>query len=146
MRILTVRQPWAAAMFVDHDDRKNIENRAWPTRVHGRIGIHAGLRVDDVAMEWIGEPPLLQKSRGVVLGTVEIVDVHEVYSEACARAGCRRSRWAHLPSGGERVFHWMLAHPVRFRAPIRATGRLGLWTPGPSLDHLMRISEVERCA
>lgn len=39
MRVLSVRQPWAWLIV---NGWKNIENREWPTRVRGRILIHAG--------------------------------------------------------------------------------------------------------
>ena len=38
VRILSVRQPWAWLIV---NGWKNIENRDWPTRVRGRILIHA---------------------------------------------------------------------------------------------------------
>jgi len=37
MRCLTVRNPWALAIFLG----KDIENRDWPTNVRGTVAIHA---------------------------------------------------------------------------------------------------------
>ena len=39
MRVLSIRQPWAWLIV---NGWKNIENREWPTRVRGRILVHAG--------------------------------------------------------------------------------------------------------
>jgi hypothetical protein len=61
--ILTVRQPWASAIF---HAGKDIENRVWPTDYRGRLWIHAGLATaraepDRWAEEhglWLPEEPL----------------------------------------------------------------------------------------
>lgn len=81
MKCLTVRQPWAYAIFCLG---KDIENRDWATRVRGRIAIHAAAgmtrREYDAAVLFIRRitdipvPPFAVLSRGMVLGTVEIVD------------------------------------------------------------------------
>lgn len=87
MKALTIRQPWAWAIF---HAGKDIENRDWPTRLRGRIAIHAakGMTFDEYhdfcelqgnilkagfgsdvivpAFDWL--------PRGVIVGTAEIVD------------------------------------------------------------------------
>ena len=81
MKCLTIRQPWTYAIFCLG---KDIENRDWPTRVRERIAIHAAAgmtrREYDAAAVFISRitseplPPYTALARGMVLGTVEIVD------------------------------------------------------------------------
>lgn len=85
---LTVRQPWTwSIMFLE----KDIENRDWPTRVRGRVAIHAakGMTRDEwedgfrTARHVAEQRPVLKGTvfpkfedlpRGGIVGTVEIVD------------------------------------------------------------------------
>ncbi len=75
--VLTIRQPWASAIFVAG---KDVENRGWTTDYRGRLWVHAGLykKRDDPDRWakrhrlWIPEEPL---PRGVILGSTELVDV-----------------------------------------------------------------------
>lgn len=89
MLVLSVRQPWAWAIITPGVG-KDIENRTWPTKVRGRVAIHASkgctvdeyedgaesiYAVDRTLRSWI--PPLKKIERGVIVGTVEIVDCVE---------------------------------------------------------------------
>lgn len=149
MRVLTVRQPWAAAMFAELiRDRKDIENRTWQPLARGRIAIHAAQRVDLAAARLLGvDTP--DRDLGVVLGTVEVVRWHEAPDE-CWGEGCLSiddaepiSPWAQFPKPGDApLFHWVLRGPRRFVTPIRASGQLGLWEPGPTLAAQIRDAEV----
>lgn len=81
MLTLSVRQPWPWLIL---NGGKDIENRDWPTRVRGRVLIHAakGCTVDEWkdADQWTrmlglpGLPPLVALPRGGVVGSVEIVN------------------------------------------------------------------------
>lgn len=84
---LTVRQPWTwSIMFLS----KDIENRDWPTRIRGRIFLHAakGMTCDEwddgfhTARGIIGQRPEMEGQafpkfvdlpRGGIVGTLEIV-------------------------------------------------------------------------
>ena len=117
MKVLTVRQPWASLIV---SGIKDVENRSKATNYRGRIGIHAGQKVNDDAMRTYGHllPP--QVAIGALLGTVEIIE-------------CQRgmfSDWA-LPDH----WHWVLAQPRRLRRPVPMTGHLGLWNYAGSLGH-----------
>ena len=80
---LSIRQPWAH-MILHHG--KDIENRTWPTRVRGRILIHASKGMTraewedawDFAAEECGvmQPRIMMGDmlRGGIVGAVEIVD------------------------------------------------------------------------
>ena len=142
---LTVRQPWSSAFFRRPVPlAKTVENRTWATSYRGRIAIHASLVVDREGLKQIGSEGFEHdQDRGVILGTVELVDVHKAWSDGCRTWGCEDSPWAQWPTAAApRVMHWMVEHPRQFVTPIRARGALQLWTPGPSALHLMSIAEV----
>jgi hypothetical protein len=116
MNCLTVRQPWAWAIF----HGKDIENRDWPTRVRGRVAIHAakGMTEQEYVAAYqyceargliLPMPTLLM--RGRVLGTVEIVD--------CVSAST--SPWFM----GD--FGFVLRDAQLFQGSIAAKGALGFW-------------------
>jgi hypothetical protein len=123
MRCLSVRQPWASAIF---ELNKVIENRSVNTHYRGILLIHASLRVDKAF--WGSEE--FRKSRkikefrnshldnefdlGAIIGAVELVKVIEDSNSIWACKGYK---------------HWVLRNPVRFNEPVIATGRLGLWKP-----------------
>lgn len=79
MLVISVRQPWAWAII---HGGKDIENRNWPTKVRGRVLIHAGKQyagddeatVRNLCPDFPGRHAL---SFGGVIGSVEIVDCVE---------------------------------------------------------------------
>lgn len=116
MLCLTVRQPWAWAIF----HGKDIENRDWPTRVRGRVAVHAAKGMTEA--EYVAAyryceargvtlpmPELLL--RGCVLGTVEIVD--------CVSSS--DSPWFMGDYG------FVLRNPQPIAPPRAAKGALGFW-------------------
>jgi hypothetical protein len=121
LRALTIKQPYAALVV---DGVKDIENRSWRTRYRGPLAIHAGRKVDRDALSryayLLDAPDDLP--RGVLLGTVELVD--------CVRDST--SEWA-----DPGAWHWILRDPRPFPEPIPCRGAQGLWRPparlGPSL-------------
>lgn len=95
--ILSIRQPWA--WLILHAG-KDIENRTWPTRVRGRVLIHASKGM--TREEWedayifaihacgVPEIPMVgELERGGIVGEVEITD--------CVRAS--QSPWFCGPYG-----------------------------------------------
>ena len=125
---LSVRQPWA---WLIANRYKDIENRTWPTRLRGRIYVHAGKGMtDDEYLEafviarqnGVTLPPAWELERGGIVGEVEIV-------------GCvteSDSGWFSGPYG----FVLRAAAPLRF-APCR--GALGFFRPENS-----KISGAQR--
>lgn len=125
MKVLSIRQPWAWAIL---HAGKDIENRSWPTKMRGRVLVHAGLGFDSsVSDDWIGfimrsavrlgTPPssvpwAAELPRGGIVGTVEIVDC---VSESA-------SPWFFGPYG----FVLRNPRPVSF-IPLR--GHLGFFSP-----------------
>ena len=87
MKILSIRQPWAALVV---NGIKDVENRTWSTRYRGPVLIHASQRQDDVTMDEIerrfGVRLNIELPLGGIVGMTEIVD--------CVRP--HPSRW-HFP-------------------------------------------------
>jgi hypothetical protein len=123
--LLTVRQPWASAIFYAG---KDVENRTWSTGYRGRLWIHAGAATTRAEPDawaeahghWAPEEPL---PRGVILGNVELV---EVVRDA-------DSLWA-LPEH----YHWVLRQPMLLVRPVERTGSLGLRFIRPPQGQLRR--------
>lgn len=113
---LSIRQPWAWLIVHGH---KPIENRDWPTRVRGLVGIHASLRFDRDGYSWvrytfpaIALPPPTGFELGGIVGRAELVD--------CVTA--HPSPWF----VGEYGFVFAGAEPLPFR---RCRGALGFFRP-----------------
>ena len=111
MKTLSIRQPWAWAIL---NAGKDIENRTWPTKIRGRIFIHAPLKTD-----WNGVVDLEEKFgikqsgfflTGGIVGSIEIVD--------CVKKS--ESKWFDGPYG----FVLANPHPLPF-TPVR--GQLGFF-------------------
>jgi hypothetical protein len=80
MKAISVRQPWAWLII---NKGKDVENRNWPTKVRGRVLIHAakGMTQDEYLDVWhfvlpwgIQLPSFNSMQRGGIIGSVEIVD------------------------------------------------------------------------
>lgn len=83
MKAISIRQPWAWLIL---NAGKDIENRSWPTKIRGRVLIHAskGMTRAEYADatdplwasrgESIDLPPFEDLERGGIVGSVEIVD------------------------------------------------------------------------
>jgi len=82
MKTLSIRQPWA--WLILHGG-KDVENRDWPTRVRGKILIHASgtmtrddyractLFISDMKTEWrLPAYDVLRQQCGGIVGKVEI--------------------------------------------------------------------------
>jgi hypothetical protein len=109
MKILTVRQPWASLIVAGI---KDVENRSWRTNYRGRLGIHAGSRVDQDALDAYGHLLDGELPRGALIGSVTVVDCVEN----------SRSKWA-IPG----QWHWLLADAEKLAHPRPMPGQLGLW-------------------
>lgn len=81
MKALSIRQPWAWLIL---NAGKDIENRDWPTKVRGRVLVHAGRGMthdeyDSAAWTLSGIrpdiqlPPLKALERGGIVGSVQII-------------------------------------------------------------------------
>lgn len=123
MLCLTVRQPWAWAIFYA-TPIKDIENRDWKTSIRARVAIHAAKGMTEqeyvAAYRYCGArgviiplPTLLL--RGRVLGTVQIANCVEQSD----------SPWF------EGRYGFVLRDPQPLAIPKSAKGALGFWNWTP---------------
>lgn len=128
MKCLSIRQPWAHLII---NGGKDIENRDWPTRVRGRVLVHASRGMtrreyDDVfwmlrRAQLVAHQPLPRigaLERGGIIGSVEIID--------CVRAS--PSPWF----VGSYGFVLRDPQPLPFR-PLK--GQLGFFEVAPEAPH-----------
>ena len=126
MRAITVRQPWALHIM---QSGKDVENRSRNIAgsYRGPVAIHAALTADEEALRRLpmrapnGIPRVFHY--GVVLGVVDLVDVHAMWADDDGRCDHCSSRWAQ-----QGPYHLVLANPRPLSTPIPVRGRLGLWT------------------
>ena len=111
---LSIQQPWAWLIVTGH---KPVENRTWPTRVRGWIGIHAGKKLDAEGLRWIRQnfpqielPPVFDM--GGIVGRARLIDC----------VADHESPWFFGPYG----FVFDRAEPLPFRA---CRGKLGFFRP-----------------
>jgi hypothetical protein len=120
MRALSVRQP-AAELIVN--GQKPYEVRSWRTRFHGRILIHASLRLEPAAVAVAGFLPD-ELVRGALIGSVEIVGCVPLTPEM---ADEMRPSGSFLSPWQPELFAWVLRDPARLRQPVPFRGRLGFF-------------------
>lgn len=138
MRCLSIRNPWAWFVIKGH---KRVENRSRPTNHRGLLAIHAGL-ADDGTWEpgvvhangsWDGEflpdgtpwPAASALPRGVILGTVEVIDC--VLGADAAMAKHFRTDPSQEYFADEDAWCWILANPQALAKPVPWRGQQGLW-------------------
>ena len=101
MKAITIQQPWAQLI---RDGKKKTEYRTWSTNHRGKLAIHAGQVIDVDECRRVGlDPDSLPRGR--------VICIVEMY-------GCKKMRDG---------YGWQLRN-VRPIRPVRARGRLGLWT------------------
>lgn len=133
MRILTVRQPWSEAIIFGGKTVENrIRNIAGDYR--GPVAIHTA-KYEPTPDEWndfdarfpealtrmANTVPWAQEEFGVIIGVVDLIDVHHCFNALTNFEGC--SPWAELDA-----WHLVLANPRPLGAPIPYKGALGLRT------------------
>lgn len=141
MRALTVRQPWAWAIF----NGKGVENRSnWRYSYTGLLVIHAGKQLADLAswervaklatvsVPMFGAPnPPTTVAVGAAIGVADLQAAH--WWEDCLTDEGLCSPWAEYDQ-----WHLPLKAQKPFRAPIPCNGALGLWQPPPGAAHAVR--------
>lgn len=112
---LSIQQPWAYAIL---HLGKTVENRTWPTKVRGRIVIHASKRIDPWGVLWMQmrgyAVPYLLPTGGYV-GTVVIGDCLPIEQIA------NRDHWMCGP------YCFTLHLPEAYDEIIPARGRIGFF-------------------
>lgn len=167
MKALTIHQPWASLIIAGV---KRFETRPMRTHYRGTLAIHAGkadsialLRrlgpekmqqlEDIIAANWralypmsipngvgLRAPTMECLPRGVILGTVEVVDCLLIVSSPyLEHEGMPFLRYENGPATGVRRleralgdftpgrYAWQLESPVAFPEPIPWRGKQGLW-------------------
>lgn len=80
MKALSIQQPWSWLIV---NGFKDIENRSWPTKLRGRIKVHAGKTFDKEGYDWVKDnfpriifPPIddFKFIMGGIVGEIDIVD------------------------------------------------------------------------
>lgn len=138
MKALSLWQPWASVIFETDDlgvQVKPDETRGWPTRVRGRIAIHAAKHQDRAITHHYGHHLAAFGVRwrelpfGAIIGTVEIADC--VPTEEIAK---RRKDWQLfwgdyriVGDDGKPRFAFVLRSPRRFPTPVQWKGRQGFF-------------------
>lgn len=145
MRVLTVRQPYAALILLG---LKEFETRSRRTNVRGRIAIHAAkelpVKVGGACL--VGPYPVWRKASGAfvytpsgpvrllaghILGTVELDDIAPTVGSATftqdelSLGDFAPGRWA-----------WHLTN-ARLVRPVEANGKLGWWSIDEPLVELL---------
>jgi hypothetical protein len=124
MKILSVRQPWAALIV---SGIKDVENRTWRTNYRGPVLIHASLRADDVAgselVRYYGAFSPSDQPRGGIVGIVDIVDCVRPHVSSWYAPGC----WAFVLENARKLpfVGWRGALSLR-DAPVELLRRCGL--------------------
>lgn len=121
LKALTVRQPWAWAIFAAG---KDIENRTWATQHRGPLLIHAGSHIDrhgyaHLRALGLHPPEPVKITRRALLGIVEVVSMVTAHS----------SLWFEGPVG------WVLGSPRLLSAPIARAGAQGLFLAEVPCSH-----------
>ncbi len=114
--VLSVRQPWAHAIF---HNGKDIENRTWKPRKPCRLLIHAAKTFDEEGLE------RLEAMRMKLPATFPVGDIIGAV-DYLGWVTNSDSDWA--ISG---YYQWMIARPQRARPPIPVLGRPTLFRPPP---------------
>src|SRR5437660_1112961 len=103
MRALSIRQPWAELIM---RGIKTIEARSRRTHVRGRVHVYAGLRdahIDhQIRVRRLHKIKMEKLARGVLVGTVEIVDCRPLKTSDSRKAGFPVKRRT-------KDFAWLLA-------------------------------------
>lgn len=138
-KALTLHAPWAWAIV---NGIKTVENRDWTTPYRGPIFIHAGRSFDsdiaarDLFARMQVKPPN-EFARGVILGTVDVVDVLSL--DECLRKFATQPFLRELAIG---PWCWVLANP-RICEPVRHVGNFQLW-PVKLPTEQFRFQEPEK--
>lgn len=151
MKVITIQQPWAWAIF--EVDGKDVENRSACWSYEGPVIVVAGKRwserggVDErIKALWVrgGAGHVGDLSRalfagfggpravfGAAIGVVDVAGCH--VSTGCHRPWGEDSYVEHGSGKTRRAHHLLLSEARPLEAPVPAAGRLGLTTASPEL-------------
>jgi hypothetical protein len=122
-RVLSLKQPWAWAVATR---KKKVENRSWSTSYRGTVYIHASLKVDRTALDWLRDEAGVNAPADFVHGAV--VALAETVDVVTKRDAAKSAPWFFGPYG------FVLKKIRRLPIPIPEKGRLGLARASPALQ------------
>ena len=159
MKALTLHQPWASLVALGV---KTIETRSWKTDYRGPLAIHAGLAWPKANRQFAAgdyvkdaldlyhidaADPMLAWPRGVVLGTVDLLDVVSTDWDYLYE-WLRTRPVVELALGDFTVGRFMwVTEPTRRRRlarPVYAMGERGLWDWDPETIKLTQADPTFR--
>ncbi|MCK5606447.1 ASCH domain-containing protein [Candidatus Pacearchaeota archaeon] len=112
MKVLSIKQPWAALIV---HGIKDIENRTWRTNHRGITLIHASKKFNQIIVDkYVQKYPEIAetvKITGAIIGAVDII--------ACRNIS--RSEWFTGPYG------FVLHQPILFYNTVEVKGKLKFW-------------------
>src|SRR5258708_2933373 len=133
MKALSVNQPYATLILAG---AKEYETRSWTTNHRGRLAIHASKTIPlDIHFICMEEPfqTALQAAgfasaaglpRGVLLGTVELIDVIPTQDLDLTLLSESEQAFGDFRPGR---FAWRLANPQFFDTPFKCSGKRGIF-------------------
>jgi hypothetical protein len=133
MKCLTLYQPYATLIMLG---AKQIETRSWTTRYRGRLGIHAGMSFHAATRLLCREEPFCSTlaqagyhslddlPRGVLLGSVELVDVIQMSK---LPEGVPDSREIKFGFYFPERYAWILRNPTPLVVPLPMKGQRSLY-------------------
>ena len=122
MKVLTIREPWASLVIEGY---KEYEFRSWKTSYRGKILIHAGLNVEKDVLDRFKDYPLDIK-KGMIIGEAILTDcikVTPIFQEKLEK----KDKTVYGRSKHKNTYGWKLENVVKYKKPIEAKGKLGLW-------------------
>ncbi len=139
MKALSLWQPWASVIFYCYGPNypvKPDETRGWPTKIRGRVAIHAAkrryggwdsnqyrIRIMALGLKWETLP------LGCIVGTAEIVDCQPAQEVALQRDKYQLFWGDYRMQGddGKARFAFILRDPIQFLHPVPWKGRQGFF-------------------
>ena len=133
MKALSLWQPYATACVTG---AKRYETRSWATDYRGLLAIHAAKkpvksvlrllprRVVDLIVRVQPGRDVSRLPTGAVVGTVFVVDCHEITEKFIASLTPRERALGDFTIGR---YAWELDNAHEYERPIPATGAQGLW-------------------
>lgn len=136
MKTLTIHQPYAHLVMTGE---KKLETRGRRTNVRGRIAIHASASIvlpQFASPKVLDYPGLKDLPRGVILGTVELIDCIQISTVDFQKHVAilhRLEQW--IVKGDEFEYGnyvpgnyvWVFANPIALDVPVPAKGQQGWW-------------------
>jgi hypothetical protein len=130
IRALTIRQPFPELIL---RGRKPYEIRSWKTNYRGPLLIHSAARIKTDCAEESGLKPHTLVTSAFV-GVAVLSDVRPYTRADSKLLNQKRATGGWSPG----QFSWVLKKPIRFARPIKANGKLGLFTVPPSVARLVQ--------